>query len=58
MAGKQGFESYAKSIFDEFDADQNGFIDVKEFEEALKKLNKTANRQLTDEQIKQEATVG
>lgn len=58
MADKQGFESYAKSIFDEFDIDKNGFIDAKEFEEALRKLSGAMGEKMTEAQIKQEAAVG
>lgn len=52
---KAELEKVAKSIFQEFDADNSGFIEGKEFENALKQYNKNTKQKLTDAQIKKEA---
>jgi len=53
---KAELENVAKTIFKEFDCDNSGFIDGKEFEHALQQYNKNTKQKLSDAQIKKEAT--
>lgn len=54
---KAELEKCAKAIFQEFDVDKSGFIDGKEFENALKQYNKNTKQKISDAQIKKEADV-
>jgi len=57
VSDKAELDKESKWIFAAFDADNSGFIDGKEFENALKQYNKNTKQTLTYSKIKKEADV-